>query len=84
MNLLNILRQRQADWRRVGPTVGLPRHRHFVGFLNVPVQAPTSFLRLFKESAPISLAVYEDKMNMYVIGKLYFCKTLFTNYMYTE
>ena len=25
----------------VGPTVGLPRNRHFVGFLNVPVQAPT-------------------------------------------
>ena len=22
-------------------TVGLPRHRHFVGFFNVPVQAPT-------------------------------------------
>ena len=21
----------------VGPTVGLPRHRHFVGFFNVPV-----------------------------------------------
>ena len=25
----------------VGPTVGLPRHRHFVGFFNMPVQAPT-------------------------------------------
>ena len=25
----------------VGPTVGLPRHRHFVGFFNVPVLAPT-------------------------------------------
>ena len=24
-----------------GPTVGLPSHRHFVGFFNVPVQAPT-------------------------------------------
>ena len=24
-----------------GPTVGLPRHRHFVGFFNVPVLAPT-------------------------------------------
>ena len=23
----------------VGPTVGLPCHRHFVGFFNVPVQA---------------------------------------------
>ena len=22
----------------VGPTVGLPRHRHFVGFFNVPVE----------------------------------------------
>ena len=25
----------------VGPTVGLPRHRHFVGFFNVPFQTPT-------------------------------------------
>ena len=24
-----------------GPTVGLPHHRHLVGFFNVPVQAPT-------------------------------------------
>ena len=24
----------------VGPTVWLPRHRHFVGFSNVPIQAP--------------------------------------------
>ena len=25
----------------VEPTVGIPRHRHFGGFFNVPVQAPT-------------------------------------------
>ena len=25
----------------IWPTVGLPRHRHFVGFFNVPVLAPT-------------------------------------------
>ena len=25
----------------VGPMVNLPLHRHFVGFFNVPVQAPT-------------------------------------------
>ena len=25
----------------VEPTVGLPRHRHFVGLFNVPVQTPT-------------------------------------------
>ena len=25
----------------VGPTVGLPRHRHFIGVFNVPIQAPT-------------------------------------------
>ena len=25
----------------VGPTVGLPRHRHFAGFFNKPVEAPT-------------------------------------------
>ena len=27
--------------KKVGPTVGLPRHRHFVGFFNVPGQVPT-------------------------------------------
>ena len=27
--------------KEVGPTVGLPRNRHFVGFYNVPVLAPT-------------------------------------------
>ena len=26
---------------QVGPTVRLPRHRHFIGFFTVPVQAPT-------------------------------------------
>ena len=31
----------------VGRTVGLPRHRHFVGFFNVPVH-----LRLFREVVP--------------------------------
>ena len=39
----------------VGPTVGLPCHRHLVGVLNVPVQALTqgqTFLRLFWETAP--------------------------------
>ena len=43
----------------VEPTVRLPRHRHFVMFLNVPLQALTppstdtgpTFLRLFRETA---------------------------------
>ena len=30
-------RRTEEGWR----TVGLPRHKHFVGFFNVPVQAPT-------------------------------------------
>ena len=36
---------------------GSQRHRHFVGFLNVPVQAPTRdhpFIRLFRETARFS------------------------------
>ena len=36
---------------------GSQRHRHFVGFFNVPVQAPTRatlFIRLFRETAPFS------------------------------
>ena len=36
---------------------GSQRHRHFVGFFNVPVQAPTRgqpFIRLFRESTPFS------------------------------
>ena len=36
---------------------GSQRHRHFVGFFNMPVQAPTRghpFLRLFWETAPFS------------------------------
>ena len=41
----------------VGPTVGLQRHRHFVGFFNVPVLAPTRttlFIRWFRHTAPFS------------------------------
>ena len=37
--------------------LGSQRHRHFVGFFDVPVQAPTwghLFLRLFRETAPFS------------------------------
>ena len=32
---------RRTEEEVIGPTVGLPRHRHFVGFFNVPVLAPT-------------------------------------------
>ena len=38
----------------VGPTVGLPRHRHFVGFFNVPVQAPTRDQPFYTVISPIS------------------------------
>ena len=36
---------------------GFQRHIHFVGFFNVPVQAPTQghpFIRLFRETTPFS------------------------------
>ena len=32
---------RRRTEEEVEPTVGLPRHRHFAGFFNVPVQTPT-------------------------------------------
>ena len=34
---------RRTEAEEIGPTVGLPTpsYRHFVGFFNVPVQAPT-------------------------------------------
>ena len=38
------------------------RHRHFVGFFNEPVQAPTRailFIRLFRETAPYLVAFYD-------------------------
>ena len=41
----------------VVPTVGLPTHRHFVGFLNVPVlhrHGTTLFIRWFRNTAPCS------------------------------
>ena len=42
----------------VGPTVGLPRHRHFVGFFNVTVQAPTRRFpfTVIPRNRPISVA----------------------------
>ena len=41
---------------QVGPTVGLPRHRHFEGFFNVPVQASTRgepFYTVIPRNCPI-------------------------------
>ena len=38
----------------VGPMVELPRHRHFVGFFNLPVQAP-----FYGCNHPISVAFYD-------------------------
>ena len=49
-----------------GPTPRLQRHRHFVGFLNLPVQAVTRgppFLRLFRETAPFQSPFYEEHGN---------------------
>ena len=46
----------------VGPTVGLPRHRHFVVFFNVPVQAPTRdhpFLYGDSDTPPQVVAFYD-------------------------
>ena len=46
----------------VGPTVGLPRHRHFVGFFNVPVLAPTRdhpFYTVIPTPPPHLVAFYD-------------------------
>ena len=46
----------------VGPTVGIPRYLHFVGFSNVQVQAPTRgqpFYGYYKKKIrPISVTFY--------------------------
>ena len=45
----------------IGPTVGLPRHRHFVGFFNVPVLAPTRDQPFYKviPTPPHLVAFYD-------------------------
>ena len=45
----------------VEPTVGLPRHRHFVGFFNVPVQALTRECPYYgySEKPPHLVAFYD-------------------------
>ena len=43
----------------VGPTVGLPRHRHFVGFFNVPVLAPTRDHPFYMVIPPHLVAFYD-------------------------
>ena len=47
--------------KEVWPTVGLPRHRHFAGFFNVPVQAHTraTLFTVIPRSCPISIAFYD-------------------------
>ena len=45
----------------VEPTIGLPRHRHFVVFFNVPVQAPTRDQPFYghSEKPPHLVAFYD-------------------------
>ena len=44
-----------------GLTVGLPRHRHFVGFFNMLVKAPTrvTLFTVIPRNRPISVAFYD-------------------------
>ena len=46
--------------KEVGPTVGLPRHRHFVGFFKVHVQEPAqaTLFTIISINRPISVAFY--------------------------
>ena len=46
--------------KKVGSTVGLPRHRHFVGFFNVPAQAPTRHGPPIQRNRPISSVAFHD------------------------
>ena len=41
ISVIYVTAQMCKGTEEVRPTVGLPRHRHFVGFLNTPVWAPT-------------------------------------------
>ena len=38
---------------------GSQRHRHFVGFFNMPVQAPTRFFKVIPTHRPISRHFYD-------------------------
>ena len=47
----------QSESKKLNLRSGSQRHRHFVGFLNVPIQAPkraTLCIRLFRETNPFS------------------------------
>ena len=62
-----ICRQTEEE---VGPTVGLPGHRHFVGFFYVPIQAPTRGqpFMVIPRNRPISVAFYDahgDTMDLF-------------------
>ena len=46
----------------VGPTVGLPRHRNFVGFFNVPDQAPTQIVYQSYNILQILKSAYKIKL----------------------
>ena len=44
----------------IGPTVGLPRHRHFVGFFNVPsTDTGPTFLYGDSDTPPHLVAFYD-------------------------
>ena len=42
---------------------GSQRHRHFVGFFNVPVKAPTTFVYGYSEKTPHLVAFYDTLGN---------------------
>ena len=46
---------------KVGRTVGLPCHRHFIEFFNVPVQSPTraTLLTITPRNRTISVVFYD-------------------------
>ena len=41
INDISVIHACDRFTEEAGPTAGFPRHRHFLGFFNVPVQAPT-------------------------------------------
>ena len=58
--------------KEVEPTVGLPRYRHFVGFFNVPVQAPTRDPPFYgySEKPPHLVAFYDTHGDVLLISLL--------------
>ena len=61
----------------VEPTVGLPRHRHFVGFFNVSVQTPTRDPPFYGYSEMLNS---HNNIRFIIIGNDFTYKTVYKHF----